>query len=94
MCILVYVEVVEELVVKTPLKGFNPNSMLHLLILDEEEEDKYALKTKLARCPTKKSNCSRYTFGKNWAFKKMKLNVVNLNVVKSFILKMKMKLFN
>ncbi len=29
MCILVYVEVVEELVVRIPLKEFNPNSMLH-----------------------------------------------------------------
>jgi hypothetical protein len=44
MCILVYVEVVEELVVRIPLKEVNPNSMLHLLIWDEEEEDKYALK--------------------------------------------------
>lgn len=40
MCILVYVEVVEELVVRIPLKEFNPNSMLHLLTWDEEEEDK------------------------------------------------------
>lgn len=44
MCILVYVEVVEELVVRIPLKEFNPNFMLHLFTWDEEEEDKYALK--------------------------------------------------
>jgi hypothetical protein len=64
MCILVYVEVVEELVVRIPLKEFNQNFMLHLWIWDEEEEDKYAFLKKLARCPKKKSNCSRYTFGK------------------------------
>jgi len=46
MCILVYVEVVEELVVRIPLKELNPNSMLHLFTWDEEEEDKYALKKK------------------------------------------------
>lgn len=49
---------------KNSIERIQPNSMLHLLIWDEEEEDKYALKTKWARCPKKKSNCSRYTFGK------------------------------
>lgn len=44
--------------------------------------------------PKKKVKLFKVHLWKNWAFKEMKLNVVNLNVAKSFILIMKMKLFN